>query len=81
VAVLFREELDRHKAHELAAAGFAAQTRGDGAAARLDIGEAVRLRHSAAYDCQEDRRHDAEEEHVTPAIATDQAVSLAVCRT
>ena len=42
--------------------------------ALMPFDKALRLEHPSAHDRQDDRRHDADKEHVAPAIAADEAV-------
>src|SRR5271168_3826287 len=69
-----REQLQWHKAHELAVAAFAAQASGKRTAALADVGKALRLQHPAAHYRENDRRHDDDKEHIAPAIRSDEAI-------
>ena len=59
---------------KLAVAGFGAQTGSNCPATLADAGKALWLQHPAPHDRQNDRRHDADEEHIAPAIRTDEAI-------
>ena len=73
-AVLRVEELHRHEAHELAIVIGDALSRPDRLAPFGDGGEPVRFDHAPADHREQQRRHDADEEHHAPAVAADQSI-------
>jgi hypothetical protein len=74
-AQLRREQLQRHESHELVVVLGDVLSGAHGLPARWHGGETIGLDHAPADDRRQQRRHDADEENIAPAIATDHAVS------